>query len=155
MTDSCSLTGLGQLIAGLFAWAFLPNYSCTDPSIDPTAAPCTKHNNQGWRYVWYASGALVFVMSILRITVIRLKETPNSSLAKGKTLNASRHCNTLQRSTIGPVLSHWSKCKPVERLVTVIVAIPLPTQRANGPSLKSVSISRAYTRRKESEFPLR
>jgi hypothetical protein len=59
------------LIAGFFAWAFLPNFSCTDPSLDPSAPPCTKSNNQGWRYVWYASGSLVFIMSILRITVVR------------------------------------------------------------------------------------
>ncbi|KAJ5513117.1 Major facilitator superfamily domain general substrate transporter [Penicillium fimorum] len=52
--------GLGQLIAGLFAWAFLPNFSCSD------AATCTRDNNQGWRYVWYTSGALVFVLSALR-----------------------------------------------------------------------------------------
>ncbi|QDS76817.1 hypothetical protein FKW77_002728 [Venturia effusa] len=70
--------GVGQLIAGLFAWAFIPNYSC------PTAGPCTKDNNKGWRYVWYASGALVFVMSILRITVIRLKETPKYLIGAGK-----------------------------------------------------------------------
>lgn len=38
----------------------------------------------GWRYVWYASGSLVFVMSILRITVIRLKETPKFLVGEGK-----------------------------------------------------------------------
>lgn len=72
------VSGVGQLIAGLFAWAFIPNYSC------PTTGRCTKDNNQGWRYVWYASGALVFVMSILRITVIRLKETPKYLIGAGK-----------------------------------------------------------------------
>ncbi|KAG5800885.1 hypothetical protein H9Q69_000012 [Fusarium xylarioides] len=40
-------------------------------------------NNMGWRYVWYGNGALVFVCSILRVTVIRLKETPKYLLAKG------------------------------------------------------------------------
>ncbi|KAF2397251.1 membrane transporter [Trichodelitschia bisporula] len=70
--------GLGQLIAGLFAWAFLPNFSC------PEAGPCTRANNQGWRYVWYANGALVFVMSILRVTVVRLKETPKFLVTEGR-----------------------------------------------------------------------
>jgi MFS family permease len=70
--------GVGQLIAGLFAWAFLPNYSCA------SIATCTYDNNKGWRYVWFASGALVFVMSILRITVIRLKETPKYLVGEGK-----------------------------------------------------------------------
>jgi MFS family permease len=70
--------GLGQLIAGLFAWAFLPNYSC-DPE-----GPCNDDNNPGWRYVWYSCGALVFVMSILRITVIRLHETPKFLVGEGR-----------------------------------------------------------------------
>lgn len=38
----------------------------------------------GWRYVMYTSGALVFVMSVLRVTVIRLKETPKYLLGLGK-----------------------------------------------------------------------
>lgn len=76
--DADMLLGVGQLIAGLFAWAFLPNYSC------PKTGPCTKDNNKGWRYVWYASGALVFIMSILRITIIRLKETPKYLIGAGK-----------------------------------------------------------------------
>ncbi|KAL4801862.1 major facilitator superfamily domain-containing protein [Aspergillus unguis] len=70
--------GVGQLIAGLFAWAFMPNYSCAD------AATCTYDNNKGWRYVWYTSGAFVFVLSILRITVVRLEETPKFLVSEGK-----------------------------------------------------------------------
>jgi MFS family permease len=87
--DICSTAtnprpGIGQLIAGFFAWAFIPNYSCRDPAVFPDAAPCTRANNQGWRYVWYASGGLVFVMSLARITVIRLKETPKFLVGEGR-----------------------------------------------------------------------
>jgi hypothetical protein len=71
-------TGLGQLVAGLFAWAFLPKHSCK------SANPCAKDDNKGWRYVWYAGGALVFVMSVLRLTVIRLKETPKFLIGEGR-----------------------------------------------------------------------
>lgn len=75
--------GLGQLVAGLFAWAFLPNYSCPgDPA--ETGIPCNWSNNPGWRYVWFANGALIFVMSLMRITVIRLKETPKYLVGEGK-----------------------------------------------------------------------
>lgn len=49
-----------------------------------SAEVCTYHNNMGWRYVMYTGGALVFVMSIARITVIRLKETPKYLLCEGK-----------------------------------------------------------------------
>ncbi|KAK4896408.1 Filamentous Growth Regulator [Elasticomyces elasticus] len=75
--------GLGQLVAGLFAWAFLPNYSCPGlPS--ETGVPCNWKTNPGWRYVWFANGALVLVMSLLRITVIRLRETPKFLLGEGR-----------------------------------------------------------------------
>lgn len=37
----------------------------------------------GWRYVYFTSGALVLVLSLLRITIIRLKETPKYLLAEG------------------------------------------------------------------------
>ncbi|GAM89495.1 hypothetical protein ANO11243_075340 [Dothideomycetidae sp. 11243] len=78
LTAMASWWGLGQMIAGLFAWAFLPNYSCASSS------DCTYSNNKGWRYVWFASGSLVFIMSILRITVIRLKETPKYLVGEGR-----------------------------------------------------------------------
>ncbi|KAF2857368.1 MFS general substrate transporter [Piedraia hortae CBS 480.64] len=74
--------GVGQLIAGLFAWAFLPNYSCPGPSTPEM--PCNWHTNPGWRYVWFANGALVFIMAIARITIIRLRETPKFLLAEGR-----------------------------------------------------------------------
>jgi hypothetical protein len=45
---------------------------------------CTRDNNMGWRYVMFTSGALVFVMSILRLTIIRLKETPKYQLGIGE-----------------------------------------------------------------------
>jgi hypothetical protein len=46
--------------------------------------PCTRENNQGWRYVMFTGGALVFVMSVLRVTVIRLRETPKYLLGMGQ-----------------------------------------------------------------------
>jgi MFS family permease len=70
--------GVGQLIAGLFSWAFLPNYSCA------SAANCNFSNNKGWRYVWFANGALVFMMSLARIFVIKLRETPKFLVSEGK-----------------------------------------------------------------------
>ncbi|PSN70487.1 membrane transporter [Corynespora cassiicola Philippines] len=119
--------GIGQLIAGVLAWAFIPNFSCSD------AATCTYENNRGWRYVWYTSGALVFVMSILRITVIRLKETPKFLVGEGKdaecvdtlhhiaqkynrtcslTLEQMQACGTINNGRRGSSVSHakskWS-----------------------------------------------
>lgn len=38
----------------------------------------------GWRYLFYTSGALVFLMSIARVLVIRFLETPKYLLCQGK-----------------------------------------------------------------------
>jgi hypothetical protein len=38
----------------------------------------------GWRYVFFTIGAIIFVLSILRVTVIRLKETPKFLLGQGR-----------------------------------------------------------------------
>lgn len=38
----------------------------------------------GWRYVMFTSGALVFVMSVLRLTLVNLKETPKYLLSMGE-----------------------------------------------------------------------
>lgn len=61
-----------------FNTRFAADYSCA------TAATCTRANNMGWRYLWFTCGAIVFMMSIARITVIRLKETPKYLLGEGK-----------------------------------------------------------------------
>jgi MFS family permease len=79
VTLMASWWGVGQLVTGLFAWAFLPRYSCA--GVDDV---CNWRTNAGWRYVWFASGALVLVMSILRIVVIRLNETPKYLVGEGK-----------------------------------------------------------------------
>jgi MFS family permease len=88
--------GIGQTITGLWAWLYLSmrilprtkcdantqvansDWNCT------SAATCTYDNNKGWRYVMYTASAMVFVMSCLRVTIIRLKETPKYLLGMGK-----------------------------------------------------------------------
>jgi hypothetical protein len=48
------------------------------------AEGCEKANNWGWRYVMFTGGVIVLVMSILRLTVIHLRETPKYLLGMGK-----------------------------------------------------------------------
>ncbi|KAK0705536.1 major facilitator superfamily domain-containing protein [Lasiosphaeris hirsuta] len=71
--------GFGQAITGFIAWGFLvpDRWNCKPDEL------CTMENNMGWRYVMFTSGALVFVMSVLRVTVIRLRETPKYLLGLG------------------------------------------------------------------------
>ncbi|KAI7776893.1 hypothetical protein LA080_004320 [Diaporthe eres] len=72
--------GFGQAITGFIAWGFMVPERWNCASVDT----CTRENNMGWRYTMFTSGALVFVMSVLRITVVRLKETPKYLLGLGE-----------------------------------------------------------------------
>ncbi|ANB14827.1 hypothetical protein AWJ20_2439 [Sugiyamaella lignohabitans] len=62
--------GLGYFISGMFAWAFMSDYSC------PDASNCTNANNMGWRYLYYTVGAFMFVLAVLRVVLIRMVQTP-------------------------------------------------------------------------------
>ncbi|KAI1618799.1 putative MFS transporter [Exophiala viscosa] len=75
--------GIGCTLAGLVAWGFMTNYSCSDPT-SPPYAKCTKASNMGWRYEMYTMGSIIFAMSVARVTVIRLQETPKFLLGQGK-----------------------------------------------------------------------
>ncbi|KAI1411214.1 MFS general substrate transporter [Hypoxylon sp. FL1857] len=72
--------GIGQAVTGFICWGFLvpPQWNCE------SADNCPRDSNQGWRFVMYTSGALVFVMSIARVTVVRLQETPKYRLGTGE-----------------------------------------------------------------------
>ncbi|KAG6018213.1 hypothetical protein E4U43_007054 [Claviceps pusilla] len=72
--------GVGQAITGFIGWGFLvpEKWNCIE------AATCTKDNNFGWRYCLFTGGALVLAMSLLRVTVIRLRETPKYLLGRGQ-----------------------------------------------------------------------
>jgi hypothetical protein len=74
--------------------------------------------------VWYSNGALVFVLSVLRVTVIRLKETPKYLLAKGQDQEVvntfqeiaakyNRHCSLTieQLEACGPIKSTYGKSR--------------------------------------------
>ncbi|KAI0163275.1 major facilitator superfamily domain-containing protein [Pestalotiopsis sp. NC0098] len=72
--------GFGQAITGFIAWGFLvpERWNCA------SAEDCPRDSNWGWRYTMFTAGALVFVLSVLRVTVIRLKETPKYLLGRGE-----------------------------------------------------------------------
>lgn len=62
--------GIGQTVSVLIAYAFLPNNSCLLYEL------CLSSANKGWRYVYYVNGSIVLALAVLRVTVVRLKETP-------------------------------------------------------------------------------
>lgn len=73
--------GIGQVVVVAIAYAFLPKYSCDHIN-------CPSSENKGWRYVFYVNGAIVLVLAILRVTVIRLKETPKFLVANNRDAEA-------------------------------------------------------------------
>ncbi|KFG84627.1 putative MFS transporter [Metarhizium anisopliae] len=70
--------GVGCTIAGLVAWGYMPAFSCA------AASDCARGDNRGWRYLMYTMGGLILLLSALRVTVIRLRETPKFLLGQGK-----------------------------------------------------------------------
>ncbi|KAM3558229.1 hypothetical protein ARSEF4850_004709 [Beauveria asiatica] len=112
--------GFGQAICGFIAWGFLvpAKWNCLEDG------PCRKADNWGWRYAMFTGGALVLTMSVLRIFIIRLKETLKYLLSSGedallvKNIQAlakkyNRPCSlTLQRlEACGSIRSSHSKSR--------------------------------------------
>ncbi|KAI4276697.1 MAG: hypothetical protein LQ337_002326 [Flavoplaca oasis] len=87
------LTGLsvwwpiGQLIASLVAWGFLPTYKCADDLEScniTTGACCTRTQNMGWRYLNITLGAMTLVMFTCRFFLFHLYESPKFLLSRGR-----------------------------------------------------------------------
>lgn len=82
VTTMAAWWGAAPLFPAAFAWPLFSNskYACNTKKPDT----CTYDNNMGWRYVWFGCGGLILLMSIARVSVIRLKETPKFLLGQGK-----------------------------------------------------------------------
>ncbi|KGO40160.1 Major facilitator superfamily domain, general substrate transporter [Penicillium expansum] len=61
---------VGYTITGLLAWAFMSNYSCS------SAAACAYQDNMGWRYLHFTIGGVTLLLSLLRVLLIRIVQTP-------------------------------------------------------------------------------
>ncbi|VEU24293.1 DEKNAAC105620 [Brettanomyces naardenensis] len=70
--------GIGQTLVSLISWGFMPNYSCKD------LTNCTSSQNRGWRYSWYLNSGIVLVGALLRLFVLKLKETPKFLVSHGR-----------------------------------------------------------------------
>ena len=70
--------GVGQTIASLISWAFIPNNSCSDPH------NCPSKLNRGWRYCWYTNSGIVLGAALLRLFVLRMGETPKFLVSTGR-----------------------------------------------------------------------
>ncbi|KAJ5457392.1 Major facilitator superfamily domaingeneral substrate transporter [Penicillium desertorum] len=72
---------VGYTITGLLAWAFMSNYSCF-----PTAASgaCAYQDNMGWRYLHFTIGGLTLMLSLLRVFLIRIVQTPRWLISQNR-----------------------------------------------------------------------
>ncbi|KAG0675810.1 hypothetical protein C6P42_001505 [Pichia californica] len=77
-TSMAAWWGVGQTIAGLIAWAFLPNNSCSSGDY------CPSKINRGWRYCWYTNSGIVLGAALLRLFVLKLGETPKFLVSNGR-----------------------------------------------------------------------
>jgi MFS family permease len=77
-TTMAAWWGVGQTIASLISWAFLPNNSCEGPDY------CPSHLNRGWRYCWYVNSGIVMGAALLRLFFLRLGETPKFLVSTGR-----------------------------------------------------------------------
>lgn len=80
---------VGNLIASLLAWAFVPNFTCESglPACNqagPGEQCCRKEDNMGWRYLVLTLGAITFVMFICRFFFFHLYESPKFLLSRGR-----------------------------------------------------------------------
>ncbi|PHH62742.1 hypothetical protein CDD81_6730 [Ophiocordyceps australis] len=72
--------GLGQALTAFISWGFLvpEKWNCS-----ASGPECSRDHNRGWRLALYTGGGLVLIMSLLRITIMRLRETPKHLLSIG------------------------------------------------------------------------
>ena len=92
LTFMAAWWGVGQMVASLVAWPFMANFSCE------RAENCTNANNSGWRYTFYTLGGFVLLLSILRMIVIRLKESPKWLLSQNRDVEVVKVIEDIARA---------------------------------------------------------
>lgn len=81
-TSMALFWGVGQTIAALISWAFMPNHSCSGPDY------CPSHLNRGWRYCWYVNSGICLFAALVRYFVLKMDETPKFLVSTGKDAEA-------------------------------------------------------------------
>ena len=76
---------VGNLLASLLAWAYIPNFSC---AADVLPGECRMEDNMGWRYLILTLGAITAAMFICRFFLFHLYESPKFLLSRGRQAEA-------------------------------------------------------------------
>lgn len=85
---------IGYLFTGLLAWAFLANFSCAQDLKPPD---CHRADNMGWRYLHFTCGGVVFCMSLIRIFLIKMVQTPRWLISQNRDAEVIDHLSNLAR----------------------------------------------------------
>ena len=104
--------GVGQTIASLISWAFIPNNSCSDPH------NCPSRMNRGWRYCWYTNSEIVMGAALLRLLVLKLGETPKFLVSVGRDEEAYEAIMNISRKYNRPcslTLEQLKACGEIEQ----------------------------------------
>ncbi|KAJ9144149.1 Major facilitator superfamily transporter [Pleurostoma richardsiae] len=84
--------GLGNAITGLIAWPLIVNFGCPSGS---TPANCPKPANMGWRYLYITLGGLCLVMALVRVLLLRARESPRWLISCGRVSEAVATLNSI------------------------------------------------------------
>ncbi|EWY92140.1 hypothetical protein FOYG_09035 [Fusarium oxysporum NRRL 32931] len=82
VTAMATWWGFGQAAAGFLAWGYFSRSEWSCDTSDPSS--CTWQNNKGWRLIMFTGGSVILVMSITRLLMFRLHETPKYMLSAGR-----------------------------------------------------------------------
>ncbi|KAM9899425.1 hypothetical protein OXX79_005730 [Metschnikowia pulcherrima] len=81
-TFMAAFWGVGQTVAVLVAWAFVPSHSCL------AGTPCPSSENRGWRYCWYTNSGIVLGLALLRLFWFDMNESPKFLVSNGRDAEA-------------------------------------------------------------------
>ncbi|KAK7414180.1 Filamentous Growth Regulator [Neonectria punicea] len=76
--------GVGQATAGFIAWGYCSLSARTDWTCVATVETYTWQNNKSWRLIMFTGGSVMLIISILRLLVVRLPETPKFLVTSGR-----------------------------------------------------------------------
>ncbi|PWY73035.1 hypothetical protein BO70DRAFT_373322 [Aspergillus heteromorphus CBS 117.55] len=83
---------VGYTITRLLAWAFMATYSCAS---DVPDGDCPRAANMDWQYLHFTCGTLVIVMALLRVTLVRLVQTPKWLISQNRDVEVVDVLSTL------------------------------------------------------------
>ncbi|KAF9883609.1 hypothetical protein FE257_003116 [Aspergillus nanangensis] len=95
LTALACLWGLGNAITGLIAWPLVVNFCCPT---DATPDTCKKADNMGWRYLYIILGGLCLIMSLLRMLILGMNESPKWLVSRGKLDQAVNSVNAISQT---------------------------------------------------------